>query len=235
MDRNVVIKCRKCGMPLKKGTKVCSYCHKRTGFFVRAPKEAKETQAMKPGIRAGHIIIPIPWVSLVLILLNIGAAIYKLSAGGNEVLYRYGMVAGAIQRGEWMRVIASSFLHADFLHLASNMYALVIYGFLFENRIGRGRYALIYLMGILGAGLLITFAGGNGLHIGASGAIWGLMTANLVYCLKTKRKFLYLIYALFAVAGNAVYSFAAGISWQGHLGGAIAGLAAGLLLFRKTE
>ena len=230
MDRNIIITCKKCGMPLKKGTKICSYCQRRTGHFAGASKPKREGAV---NIRDGKIVIPIPWVSLALILLNAAIGLYKLSGGEAAILARYGMMTGALQKGEWIRFVASSFLHVSLLHLASNMYALVIYGFIFENRIGRGKYLLIYTASILGSALLINFIGGSALHIGASGAIWGLMTANLVYCLKTRRKFLYLLYALFAVAGNAVYSFAYGVSWQGHLGGAIAGVLMGLLLFSK--
>lgn len=230
MDKSKVITCKKCGMPLVKGTKVCSYCHQKTGHIARAPKEKKTT-----GIHIGRHIIPIPWVSLVLILLNIAMGIYKLSTDEMAVLYHYGMQKGALQQGEYLRLILSGFLHLNLLHLASNMYALVIYGFLFENRIGKWKYLLIYIISLFGSSILINFIGGAGIHVGASGAIWGLMAANLVYCLKTRRKFLYLLYALFAVAGNAIYTFAYGISWQSHLGGAITGVLMALLLFAKGE
>ena len=42
MAGSVIITCKKCGMPLKKGTKVCSYCRQDTGYLInRAPKEKK--------------------------------------------------------------------------------------------------------------------------------------------------------------------------------------------------
>ena len=228
MDKSRVIVCKKCGMPLVKGTKICSYCHQKTGHIARSPKDKKQV-----GIHIGRHIIPIPWVSLFLILLNVIVGIYKLSTDEIGILVNYGMQTGALQRGEYLRFIANGFLHLSLLHLASNMYGLVIYGFLFENRLGHWKYLLIYIVSLLGSSLLINFIGGSGLHIGASGAIWGLMAANLVYCLKTRRKFLYLLYALFAVTGNAIYTFAYGISWQGHLGGAIAGTLLAFLLFAK--
>lgn len=82
---------------------------------------------------------------------------------------------------------------------------------------------------------MINFIGGSGIHIGASGAIWGLMAANLVYCLTTRRKILYMLYAILAVAGNVIYTFSYGISWQGHFGGAIAGTLIALVLFSKDK
>ena len=44
-----------------------------------------------------------------------------------------------------------------------------------------------------------------------------------------------MLYAVLAVAGNVVYTFSNGISWQGHLGGAIAGIVMALLLFGKER
>ncbi len=229
MDKSRVIICRKCGMPLKRGTKVCSYCQCRASLITRKAPKPKN----RKGIHIGHYVIPIPWISLLIILMNIIAGLYKVSGEEYVILSKYGMVREALQKGEYLRLIASGFLHLSPLHLLSNMYALVIYGFLFENRIGHFRYLIIYIVSLLSASLLINFFGGSGIHVGASGAIWGLMTANLVYCLKTRSKFLYLIYALFAVAGNVVYTFAFGVSWQAHLGGAIAGILLGLILFAR--
>lgn len=223
--KSTIIHCKKCGMPLRQGTKICSYCQQKTGHLSRNSKEKAPS-----GIHIGKHTIRIPWVSLILILLNAACGLYKLAGGEFDIIYHYGMTQGALQRGEYLRLILSGFLHGNWLHFISNMYALVIYGFVFENRIGRWRYLLIYLVSMLGAALLINFIGGTGIHIGASGAIWGLMAANLIYCLYTK-KIIYLLYAILSVAGNIIYTFSNGVSWQGHFGGAIAGALTALILF----
>ena len=229
MNRTEIITCKKCGMPLKKGTKLCSYCRQDTGYLInRAPKEHKY-------IRIWNWRIPIPWVTLVLILLNAVAGIYKLAGGEYDVIRHLGMTQGALQRGEVLRFVLSNFLHMGLPHFISNMYGLAIYGFIFENRIGKWKYLLIYIASMLGSSLLINFLGGNGIHAGASGAIFGLMAANLVYCLVTRRKILYMLYAIVAVAGNVIHTFSAGVSWQGHFGGAIAGALVALLLFAQER
>lgn len=230
MAKPTTIICRKCGMPLVKGTKVCSYCHRNTGYiFNRAPK--KKAAA---GLRIGGWKPRLPWVSFILILLNAATGLYKLAGGEYNILYHYGMMQGALQRGEYLRFILNSFLHSGWTHFISNMYALLIYGFIFENRIGRWKYLLIYLASIFGSSLLINFIGGSGIHIGATGAIWGLMAANLVYSLYTG-KIIYLLYAIPSVAGNLLYTFRNGVSWQGHIGGAIAGILLSLILFKKER
>ena len=41
--------------------------------------------------------------------------------------------------------------------------------------------------------------------------------------------------AVLSVAGNIIYTFSFGISWQGHFGGAIAGVLMALVLFAKER
>ena len=44
-----------------------------------------------------------------------------------------------------------------------------------------------------------------------------------------------MLYAIVAVAGNVIHTFSAGVSWQGHFGGAIAGALVALLLFAQER
>ena len=53
------------------------------------------------------------------------------------------------------------------------------------------------------------------------------MTATLVYNLRNN---INPAYALRGIVVNLVYSFSAGVSWQGHIGGGIAGLLAAAAL-----
>lgn len=169
----------------------------------------------------------IPVVTTVILALNLLGLIYEFAVGQNRAIYLYGMYQGAIQNGEWLRLIVSAFLHFGLYHFGSNMICLVMYGYSLENRIGSLKYAVIYAVSVIGSGLLINFTGGNGIHAGASGAIWGLMTATLIYNMRHQ---LNPFYALRGIAINLIYSFSAGVSWQGHIGGGIAGLAAAALL-----
>ncbi len=172
----------------------------------------------------------IPVVTMVLVALNLIGFIYEYSTGERQVLITYAMYEGAIQDGEYLRVITNAFLHIGLGHLVSNMLCLVMYGFILENRIGPLKYALIYLAAVLGASLLINYTGGNAIHAGASGAVWGLMTATLVYNL---RNHISPYYALRGIIINLVYSFSANVSWQGHIGGGIVGLLAALTLCQR--
>ena len=172
-----------------------------------------------------------PIVTFIILGLNLIGLIYEFSVGEDRAIYTYGMYEGALQDGEYLRLIVSAFLHFGIYHFASNMICLVIYGFSLENQVGPGKYALIYAIATLGSALLINFAGGRGIHAGASGAIWGLMTATLIYNLRNN---LNPTYALRGIVINLIYSFSAGVSWQGHIGGGIAGLAAALALCKSS-
>ena len=174
----------------------------------------------------------IPVVTFVILALNVVGLLYEFKVGETRAVITYGMYQGALEDGEYLRLLISAFLHFGFYHFACNMVCLVSYGFALEIRLGPAKYALIYVLAVLGSSLLINFAGGNGIHAGASGAIWGLMTATLIYNL---RHGLNPAYALRGILLNLVYSFSAGVSWQAHIGGGIAGLLASIPLCGKKE
>jgi membrane associated rhomboid family serine protease len=176
--------------------------------------------------------IKIPIVTVIIFLLNLIGLIYEYSVGEDNAIYRFAMYQGALQDGQWIRIFVSAFLHFGIMHFGSNMICLGMFGLDLENKIGWWRYALIYAVSLIGSGLLINFAGGNGIHAGASGAIWGLMTANLVYNLKYH---INPIYALRGIVINLVYSFSAGVSWQGHIGGGVAGLLVALVVSNEER
>jgi len=100
-----------------------------------------------------------------------------------------------VARGEVWRLTASVFLHADLLHLFLNMLALFGLGRLCEAVYGPSRFlALFVLTGL--AGSLLSFAGrapmlGDAdvasMSVGASGAVFGLMGAGVVYGRRFRR------------------------------------------------
>ncbi len=172
----------------------------------------------------------IPVVTFIILGLNILGLLYEFQHGQCFATYKYGMYQGALEDGEILRVLVSAFLHFGIYHFACNMICLVSYGFSLESHIGPAKYALIYSASIIGSSLLINYTGGYGIHAGASGAIWGLMTATLIYNL---RHSLSPAYALRGIVLNLIYSFSANVSWQGHIGGGIAGMIVSLFLFKN--
>ncbi len=237
MPQTTIIRCKKCGMPLVAGTKICSYCGGNAGGG-KSIKKTTQTSVSAPQSKAGSIVekilgsTGIPWVSLVILLLNTGCGIYEIIRGSRIVISQWGMYQGALAAGEWYRIFLSEFIHVNGEHFASNMIGLAMYGFLLENHIGRIKYALVYFFSMIGAGLVINFFGGEmAIHSGASGALCGIAAAALVYYLKNHRIVMSLM-SLRGIVLNLVYTIGTNISWQGHWGGSIAGALLALLIVK---
>lgn len=141
-------------------------------------------------------------------------------------------LAGAgLMHGEWWRLITSAFLHYGLIHLIFNMLALWWIGGPLEEAIGSRRYVLLYLVSGLAGSAGAIIASPNGVTVGASGAIFGVMGALLV--LQYQATGTFGGPALTLIVINLALSFTGGgISIGGHIGGLIGGAAAGLALSR---
>jgi membrane associated rhomboid family serine protease len=79
--------------------------------------------------------------------------------------------------------VTNVFLHADPIHLLGNMFFLWAFGLVIEGKIGWWRFLLVYLgLGAFESAVSqIGMLGGEGLALGASGAIYGLLAMSLVW------------------------------------------------------
>lgn len=123
----------------------------------------------------------------VLIALNVAAFMVEVFQGGStnlEVLYRLGALhPSAVLRGEWIRVIASTFLHFGLLHLLLNMLGLLVLGPFVERCAGAWRFLVLYLGSGIGSMLLIVLVSlrrdeAFDIVLGASGSVMGIVGAT---------------------------------------------------------
>jgi membrane associated rhomboid family serine protease len=133
--------------------------------------------------------------------------------------------------GAYWQLLSSMFTHVQVWHIGFNMLALWVLGPQLELAIGRVRFLALYFISGLAGGALVLWAGPEyslGGTLGASGAIFGLMGALAVVALKVGGD----VRGILTWIGiNFVLTFAiANISWQGHLGGFLAGTAIGAIL-----
>ncbi|MFT4295100.1 MAG: rhomboid family intramembrane serine protease, partial [Micropruina sp.] len=138
-------------------------------------------------------------------------------------------LAGAAD-GAWWQVLTNAFTHADPIHLLGNLLALWYLGPPLEQAVGRLRFLTIYGLGVLGASAAVLWLSDpDSTALGASGAIFAMLGALLVLARRFGGN--YQLIAVF-LAVNIVITVVGGshISWQGHLGGLLAGLAAGAAL-----
>jgi membrane associated rhomboid family serine protease len=112
------------------------------------------------------------------------------------------MVPNAVFDGQIYRLVTSMFLHADFFHLAGNLFFLHTFGDNLEERFGTLRFALLYFASGVFAGLFSCLAFGDLTvpRIGASGAISGIMAA---YVMTFPQKHLVMGLTMFAASFSA--------------------------------
>jgi membrane associated rhomboid family serine protease len=143
-----------------------------------------------------------------------------------EVLFANGaMYSQAIERHEYWRLVACGFLHADPLHLATNMLCLVLWGGPLERRIGSFYFLVIYLCAMIAGAILSDLHHSQPyLAVGASGAISGILGALL--CLWILGKIdLSARFFLVNIGLNAALAMSSQrIDWVAHVGGFSAGL-----------
>ncbi len=182
-------------------------------------------------------------VSRVLLIANVAMFVIALFSRGraplggasSRSLFELGAMqplAIALDEQYW-RFFTSMFLHTGLLHLAFNMYALYLFGDLVEDIFGRASFVAIYfLSGFLGGVASYTFGSPYVIAVGASGAIFGLIGAWAAYNFKRRGTALgsaNLRGAAIIVAINLVLGFTIpGIDNLAHIGGLVAGGAAGL-------
>jgi membrane associated rhomboid family serine protease len=122
-----------------------------------------------------------PVVTVSLIAINAVVFLYQLSLGRHveEFVLYFGLVPAAFS---WVAVFTSMFLHGGFLHFGGNMLYLWIFGDNVEDRMGRGRFVVFYLLCGVAAALAQTIINPDSVVpvVGASGAIAGVMGAYFV-------------------------------------------------------
>ena len=139
--------------------------------------------------------------------------------------------------------LSYSFLHAGFAHLAVNTMSLFALTAALSGRAG-GRYVLgVYLLSALGGSVAYALLQSAGIPmVGASGALFGLAGALVGWefadgrrrklgpgpALRLAGLLVLLNVILWHVSDGA-------LAWQAHLGGAIVGLAIGLIRPPKPE
>lgn len=130
-------------------------------------------------------------------------------------------------------VVAMPVLHGSFAHLVSNTVPLLILGGLLAVTATRALFSVNAIIVVLG-GVLVWLLGSTAIHIGASGLVFGwfgfLIARGLI-----DRSPITLGVAVFVgfAYGSLVWGVLpgqAGVSWEAHLFGAVAGVAAAFLI-----
>jgi len=151
---------------------------------------------------------------------------------GTDWLFVFGgKINPLIMEGQVWRLITPILLHGSIMHVAFNMYALYVIGRRLEKYYGHGRFLLLYLLAGF-AGNVLSFVLTANPSLGASTAVFGLLTAEGIFIfqnrelfgpLRTRQSILNLV-IIFMI--NLFYGFSPGTNIDniGHIGGAIGGI-----------
>ena len=180
-----------------------------------------------------------------LIALNVLIFIIELAVGGypitvdNLVVRLLGLSTMQLSQQPWT-VISSIFVHGGFGHILFNMISLYFLGSFFLRAVGeRSFLAVFFLGGLAGNALYLLLVPLNVLGIGASGAIFAIGGALAVLVPKVPVYIFFIPIAMplwVAILIFFLLSFLfAGIAWQAHLGGVLAGVIAGFILKRRRR
>jgi membrane associated rhomboid family serine protease len=232
--RETYVSCVRCGRP------ACPDCLRSAAVgqqCVECIKDGNRT-VRRPVGRFGGGLVSGAVVTWTLVAINV--ICYVIELVDQTTIINDGAMVGHFQTGpfthigvadgQWYRLITSAFLHEPpgsglgLLHIAFNMWALIVVGPALERALGRARFLTVYLVSALGGSVLFyLIASPTAPAFGASGAIFGLFGAWFVLARKLRMDARQIV-GLIVI--NLVISFAvSGIAWQAHVGGLIAGTA----------
>ena len=159
---------------------------------------------------------------------------------GKQFTTLFALTPSLAFRGYFWQFVTYMFLHADFSHIFLNMFTLLMFAPRIEHEMGSKRFLIYYLICGIGSGLFhIAFTGiSNVPMVGASGAIYGVLTAFGVMFPNAIVLVMGIIpmKALKSVIVFGVIQFLLGImvpgsaiAYFGHVGGIVVGL---ILLYK---
>ncbi|MFD3732353.1 rhomboid family intramembrane serine protease [Streptomyces sp. NPDC058632] len=232
---------------------ICPDCMREAAVGHQCPDCVKEGMRSVRQARTvvGGRVSAVPVVTYVLIAVSV--LVYLAELARPEVVDRFAMLGAGLVgpdgghylwvegplfgdfrpeglvNGEWYRLLTGAFLHLPptegtfgILHIVMNMVALWNLGRAVEPMLGRGHYLALYLLSALGGSVLVLLLAPQDSVVGASGAIFGLGAGY------------YVLARRIGADMRAVNRFMGGLllwlvisavvtSWEGHLGGLLAG------------
>jgi rhomboid protease GluP len=176
--------------------------------------------------------------TILLVTVNVIVYIYTSVAGGNfiqtstDTLVQLGQFNINVWNGHYWQLLTSIFVHVDIVHISLNMLFLIIFGLRAEELFTTEEYFAVYMLSGLSGSLLTLFLmAPYTLSAGASGAIFGMYGAGIIYMRKTFGQ---------SIVGALMYAFlllmlstGAGVNIIAHFGGLATGLIIGYALAKS--
>lgn len=196
-----------------------------------------------------YVFVPVATVGLILILcliffveINSAFELDSFLSPSRQALIALGAIDGHLvfDSSEWWRVFTAPMLHSGLFHLISNCAVLALVGWSLEPLIGPSWFVAIFAISAIG-GSFGSMAQNDAqlVSVGASGAISGLLATAFVASARTndlklrRRMRMIALRILIPATLPAAISASANhghVDYGAHMGGAIAGALAAILL-----
>ncbi len=201
-------------------------------------------------VRARFLTRGVPIVTYTLIIVNVmiylatGLAGGNLFSPGNNILWQLGIEQGNLIFSDPLqayRLLTAMFLHASIVHVGLNMLSLYFVGVITERIYGHGRFAAIYFISGILAGLANAIIVPSVPALGASGAIFGIFGAFGAFAILQRRSLgpaggAVIGQWLFWLVINLVISVSdPQIALYDHLGGLIVGFILGVIAMQSMR
>ncbi len=172
-----------------------------------------------------------PRVTVALAAINLLIFLYFERVGHESKMLSGALYQPFVLDGQYFRLISAGFLHANLMHIGTNLFVLWVIGGQVERMIGSARYLCAYLLCLLASSTYSVMHLGQTFGLGASGAIAGLFGIEVMLTLGFPRIIPTALAArwrkiAFTNLGlNALISFLPNIDWRAHLAGLLMGAA----------
>ncbi|MEP7076410.1 MAG: rhomboid family intramembrane serine protease [Acidobacteriota bacterium] len=178
--------------------------------------------------------MPVPLYTYIFLGCIAAVAVAQFASGLDSSILRAGFVKPAfLHDHQYWRILTGAALHGSVVHVLMNSYAFYSFGRIFEMLTNRAHLAIVFLLSAIGGGLLSLFFLPQGISVGASGGIVGLIGYLAIYAFRRKdfisdafRKNLLINIGFLFVFGLVLYQV---VDNFGHLGGLIVGAVYGLI------
>lgn len=150
-----------------------------------------------------------------------------------------------LEDGQWYRLVTPILLHAGIIHLFCNVAVQLETGVFFEKEWGTLRWLIVYLSSAVGSSILSVIMMPEAVSVGSSGAVCGLFGAKLAEVVlrscepaetrearvaqQVRKEQCFVVTC--SVIVILAFSFVPFVDWAAHLGGLVAGVFVGMLLF----
>lgn len=224
--------------PHEKSVSYCKRCNRPTCMTCTLPTDVGTICVECSSNTITRLARPTLGTPITVGLIAINLAIFALGFFTNEI-YKWLAFHPVVAYYQPWRILTTAFLHAGLAHVAFNMLSLYWTGQALEPLMGRARFLAVYLLSALGgttavlAWILADPDTVNVVTVGASGAVFGLFGAVFVLQKATGTDTAPILGLL---ALNFVYGLLLpNVSWQGHLGGLVVGVAATYIMVKMDK